>query len=58
MTEPARPPTTQFIGLNRRLRLAYLQGVEERSRREAGRGLTEAELQRALARYPGDLPGR
>ena len=58
MTEPARLPTQRFVGLNRRLRLAYLLGAEERSNREAGRGLTEAELQRVLAKYPGDLPGR
>ncbi len=44
--------------LNRRLRLAFLQGAEERSRRELGRGLTADELPRVLRRYPGDLPER
>jgi len=44
--------------LNRRLRLAFIAGVEERSSREHGHGLTADELRRVLARYPGDLPGR
>ena len=39
--------------LDRRLRLAYVARAEERSR---GRGLTDAELKRILARYPGGLP--
>jgi hypothetical protein len=44
--------------LNRRLRVAFIAGAEERSRRELGRGLSEEELGRVLRRYPGDLPRR
>jgi hypothetical protein len=44
--------------LNQRLRLAFIAGSEERSRRELGRGLTDEELRRTLRRYPGDLPER
>jgi hypothetical protein len=44
--------------LNRRLRIAFIAGAEERSRRELGRGLSEEELERVLRRYPGDLPRR
>jgi hypothetical protein len=44
--------------LGRRLRLAFIKGAEEHSRREAGRGLSEEELTRVLRRYPGDLPER
>jgi hypothetical protein len=49
-------PTGRWPELNRRLRLAFLAGAEERSVREEGRGLTEAELKAVLRRYPGDLP--
>jgi hypothetical protein len=41
--------------LDRRLRQAFVEGAEERSRRELGRGLTADELERVLRRYPGDL---
>ncbi len=44
--------------LNRRLRMAFIAGAEERSRHELGRPLTADELRRVLARYPGDLPER
>ena len=44
--------------LNRKLRRAFIEGAEERSRGELGRGLTEDELRRVLRRYPGDLPER
>ena len=44
--------------LNRRLRTAFIEGAEERSRREVGRGLSDEELERVLRRYPGDLPER
>lgn len=44
--------------LNRKLRRAFVEGAEERSRRELGRGLRTEELRRALRRYPGDLPER
>jgi len=41
--------------LNRKLRRAFVEGAEERSQRELGRGLTAEELRRILRRYPGDL---
>jgi hypothetical protein len=44
--------------LNQRLRLAFIAGAEERSRRTVGRGLTDDELRRVICRYPGDLTGR
>jgi hypothetical protein len=44
--------------LNRRLRLAFLQGAEEHWSRRLGRPLTADELRRVLERYPGDLPER
>ena len=44
--------------LNRKLRRAFVEGAEERSQRELGRGLTTEELRRILRRYPGDLPER
>jgi hypothetical protein len=44
--------------LNQKLRRAFLEGAEERSQRELGRGLTADELRRILRRYPGDLPDR
>jgi hypothetical protein len=61
MTQQPRPPigtATRRQELNRRLRLAFIAGSEERSRRELGRGLTDEELRRTLRRYPGDLPER
>jgi hypothetical protein len=48
--------TERRTNLNRWLRLAFIKGAEEHSRREAGRGLSEEELERVLRRYPGDLP--
>jgi len=48
--------TERRANLNRRLRLAFMKGAEEHSRREAGRGLSEEEFERVLRRYPGDLP--
>jgi hypothetical protein len=47
--------TERRANLNRRLRLAFMKGAEEHSRREAGRGLSEEELERGLRRYPGDM---
>jgi hypothetical protein len=44
--------------LNRRLCQAFVDGAEERSRHELGRGLTAEELERVLRRYPGDIPER
>jgi len=52
-----KDPATWRGELNRRLRIEFVEGAEERSRRELGRGLT-AELRRVLRRYPGDLPER
>ncbi len=37
--------------LEEKLRLAYLQGAEERSRSALGRGLTRNELERVMARF-------
>jgi hypothetical protein len=58
--QPSQPTdsTDRFRELNRRLRVAFIAGAEEQSHREAGRGLTEQELERVLRRYPGDLPKR
>ncbi len=56
--QPRQAPgaATRRSELNRRLRLAFISGAEERSRREVGRGLSAVELERVLHRYPGDLP--
>jgi len=61
MNEGLRQPierASRHRELNRKLRRAFLEGAEERSQRELGRGLTADELRRILARYPGDLPDR
>jgi hypothetical protein len=64
MTDPRRPslpnnrndnPDDHRRQLNERLRAAFVEGVEEDSRRRLGRGLSPEELERALRRYPGDL---
>ena len=44
--------------LNRKLRLAFLAGSEERWLADHGRPMTAEELRRVLRRYPGDLPER
>ena len=44
--------------LNRRLRQAYVEGAEEQSHRQEGRGLTAEELLRVLQHYPGDVGER
>jgi hypothetical protein len=49
------PPDERRARLNQRLRHAFIQGAEEDSRRWLGRGLTVEELERVLARYPGDV---
>lgn len=49
-------PRARRAELNRKLRQAFIEGAEERSRRELGRGLTPDELDRILRRYPGDIP--
>lgn len=51
VTDPLPP-------LNRRLRMEFLAGVEEDSRRRLGRPLTVEELERVLRRYPGDIGSR
>jgi hypothetical protein len=61
VNQPPPAPTDRsdrFRELNRRLRVAFIAGAEERSRRELGRGLSEEELERVLRHYPGDLPKR
>jgi hypothetical protein len=57
-TNDEAEPARRRAELNRRLRQAFVDGAEGRSRREHGRGLTKAELERILRRYPGDLPER
>jgi hypothetical protein len=58
--QPRQPigSASRRSALNRRLRVAFIAGAEEQSQREAGRGLTEQELERVLRRYPGDLSKR
>jgi hypothetical protein len=58
--EPRQPTDSanRRSALNRRLRIAFIAGAEEDSRRRLGRGLSEEELRRVLRRYPGDLPER
>ena len=61
MDDGPRQPTenaSRRLELNRKLRRAFIEGAEERSRRELGRGLAAEELRRILRRYPGDLPER
>jgi hypothetical protein len=57
--EPHQPSerTLRRRKLNEKRR-AFIQGAEEASQRERGRPLTDDELRRILARYPGDLPER
>ena len=61
VNEQPRQPTEssrRMRELNRRLRVAFIAGAEEHSRRELGRALSEEELERVLRRYPGDLHRR
>jgi hypothetical protein len=44
--------------LKRRLRLAFLEGAETRSRDTLGRGLTHDELRRVIERFPTDVSRR
>lgn len=53
-----RPVEGHRPEVNRRLRAAFVEGAEERSRETLGRGLTDEELRRIMRRYPGDLPER
>ena len=61
MADP-RSQSTRLAGrrheLNRRLRLAFLEGAEEESRQTMGRGLTDEELRRIIERHPGDVGER
>jgi hypothetical protein len=58
--EPRQPTdsASRRSALNRRLRIAFIAGAEERSRETMGRGLSEEELGRVIERYPGDVPER
>ena len=61
MNQPQRQPTgsaRRRSALNRRLRIAFIAGAEERSRETMGRGLTDEELGRVIERYPGDVKDR
>jgi hypothetical protein len=50
-----KPDGGRLEELRRRLRQAYVEGAEEQSQRQAGRGLTGEELGRVLRHYPGDV---
>ena len=50
---PVEDPAKREL-LNRRLRLAFYQGAEEEAA-SSGQPLDEAELERVLRRYPGDV---
>ena len=50
-----QPDGSRMEELNRRLRFAYLDGADERSREGHRRGLTADELERVLRDYPGDV---
>ena len=43
--------------LSHRLRMEFVRGAEEHSRRRLGRPATDEELRRVLRRYPGDWLG-
>ena len=61
VNQQPRQPTesaSRRSALNRRLRIAFIAGAEERSRETVGRGLTDEELERILRRYSGDVPER
>lgn len=50
--------THRLSPLNRRLRMEFLAGADEDSRRRLGHGLTAEELERVLWHYPGDIGER
>ena len=50
-------PELYWQVLNRRLRLAFISGAEAHSRRTLGRGLTDEELRRIIARFRIDATG-
>jgi hypothetical protein len=47
----AQPDGSQMDALRRRLRLAYVEGAEEWSQSELGRGMTGEELERVTGRF-------
>lgn len=49
-------PDERRRDLDRRLRLAFLEGAEQRSRDALGRGLTDDELRRIVRRFPAETP--
>jgi len=49
-----KPDGSRMDELRRRVRLAYLEGADEESRRRIGRPPTPDELERILGRSPGD----
>ena len=57
MKRPERPidPADWQRKMNARLRLDFIAGAEEDSRKRLGRGLTKDELDRVLRRYPEDM---
>jgi hypothetical protein len=57
MIRRGQPPAPADRGqrLRERLRVVFIAGAEEDSRRRLGRGLTAEELERVLRRYPGDV---
>ncbi|HEV2006690.1 MAG TPA: hypothetical protein VGQ85_08770 [Candidatus Limnocylindrales bacterium] len=55
---PATGTAARRRDLNRRLRVAFIAGSEERWLADHGRPMTAEELRRVLRRYPGDLPER
>jgi hypothetical protein len=46
-----KPDGTRMEELRRRIRLAYVEGAEKRSRENSARGLTGDELDRVLSRF-------
>jgi hypothetical protein len=62
VSQPAEQRRAEFAAhrreLNRKLKMAFLAGAEERSRAEHGRGLTEQELLRITWDYPGTCQRR
>ena len=48
-----KPNGTQLDELRRRLRLAYVDGAEEWTRENIGRGMSREELERVIGRYGG-----
>jgi hypothetical protein len=54
MSDDAAALRNRDLPLAAMRRLAYVSGVEERSREAGGRGLTEDEPRLALRQYPGD----